>query len=404
MKKQSLFATFLICLLIFGLTACEKDDTTDFTGYINNPEPQENPGTPSDTIGKDPVVEAGSDTLYVVYDGTTATVTGDTHAYVTVSGADVTVNAMEADTTMLIVLSGSTRDGSLLVFRQKPFTLRLNGVSITNPDGPAINNQCGKALYVESVEGTENVLVDGVAYADAPRNADGEQIDQKGAFFSEGQIFFCGTGSLIVNGNAKNGIASDDYIVFESGTVKVNVDDTGSNGIKVNDGLTINSGTLTVSVKADGARGIKSDDYVTVTGGTTTITTSGDCKIETADGVRDTASAAGIKCDSLFTMSGGTMTIKSSGDGGKGINSGKDVVFSGGTLKVTTTGSNDVGKPKGIKSDTGIIVSGGSFQVKVDKSWACDNGKDTEDATARLTVLGQPATKTLTKKSVIIQY
>ena len=74
--------------------------------------------------------------------------TGDTHAYVTVTGADVTVNAMEADTTMLIVLSGSTSDGSLLVFRQKPFTLRLNGVSITNPDGPAINNKCGKALYV----------------------------------------------------------------------------------------------------------------------------------------------------------------------------------------------------------------------------------------------------------------
>ena len=404
MKKTSIFSLLFIGLFVFGLTACEKDDTSDFTGYINNPNNEETPVTPEDTTVVNPEIEAGSDTLYIVYNGTTATVEGDEHGYVSVSGADVTINALEADTTMLIVLSGSTEDGSLLVYRQKAFTLRLDGVSITNPDGPAINNQCGKALYVESVEGTENMLADGIGYADAPVNADGNPIDQKGALFSEGQIFFCGTGTLTVNGNAKNGIASDDYIVFESGTVKVDVDDTGSNGIKVNDGLTINGGVLTVSVKADGARGIKSDDYVTVTGGNTIISTTGDCKIETIDGVRDTTSAAGIKCDSLFTMTGGTMTIKSTGDGGKGINSGKDVVFSGGTLNVTTTGSNDVGKPKGIKSDTGIIVSGGSFQVSVKKSWACDNGDESEDATKHVTVLGEPQTKKLDKKSVIIQY
>ena len=407
MKKYSLFASLLAALLMLGVTACEKDDTTDFTGYINNPETPENPDTLDTPVVSD---VAGSDTLYIVYDGATATVTGDKHNYVSVSGADVTVNALEADTTMLIVLSGSTDNGSLLVYRQKAFTLRLNGVSITNPDGPAINNQCGKALYVESVEGTENLLADGTTYADAPVNTAGVAIDQKGALFSEGQIFFCGSGTLTVNGNAKNGIASDDYIVFESGTVKVSVDDTGSNGIKVNDGLIINDGTLTISVKADGARGIKSDAYTTIAGGNTTITTSGDCKIETTDGVRDTASAAGIKCDSLFTMTAGTLTIKSTGDGGKGINCSQDVLFSGGTLNVTTTGKNEVGKPKGIKSDTGIIVSGGSFTVKVDKSWACDNGyedsslNDKQLAQKRITVQGSPATKSIDKKTVMIKY
>ena len=410
MKKTSIFSLLFIGLLAFGLTACEKDDTTDFSAYISNPQeetpdPQEEtPEEPGDSTEVEPIVVAGSDTLYIAYNGATATVTGDEHGYVSISGADVTVNALEADTTMLIVLSGSTTDGSLLVYRQKAFTLQLNGVSITNPDGPAINNQCGKALYVECVEGTENTLTDGEAYGDAPVNGSGEPIDQKGTFFSEGQIYFVGTGALTVKGNAKNGIASDDYIIFQRGTVTVNVSETGTNGIKVNDGIAIEGGTLKISVEADGARGIRSEAYTTVSGGTTTITTKGDCKIETVDGEEDASSAAGIKCDSVFTMSGGTLNITSSGDGGKGINCSQNVEVSGGTLTVKTTGSNEEGKPKGVKSDTGIIVSGGSFEVTVKKSWACDNGTDSETPDDHLTIVGTPATKSVAKKAVTVKF
>ena len=413
MKKTSIFSLLFIGLLAFGLTACEKDDTTDFSAYINNPQeetpdPQEEtpdtPEVPDDSTDIEPIVVAGSDTLYIAYNGATATVTGDEHGYVSVSGADVTVNALEADTTMLIVLSGSTSDGSLLIYRKKAFTLQLNGVSITNPDGPAINNQCGKALYVDCVEGTENTLTDGEAYGDAPVNGSGEPIDQKGTLFSEGQIYFIGQGALTVKGNAKNGIASDDYIIFQRGTVTVNVSETGSNGIKVNDGIAIEGGTLKISVEADGARGIRSEAYTTVSGGTTTITTKGDCKIETVDGEEDASSAAGIKCDSVFTMNGGTLTITSSGDGGKGINCSQNVEVSGGTLTVKTTGSNEDGKPKGVKSDTGIIVSGGSFEVTVKKSWACDNGTDSETPDDHLTVIGTPTTKSIAKKAVTVKF
>lgn len=371
MKKSSFCVRLLALLLLVGFTACEKDDTTDFSTYINNPESSDDPGIPSDPA-EPPVVVPGSDTLYIAYNGTMATVSGDAHNYVTISGADVTVNALEADTTMLIVLSGSTDDGSLLVYRQKPYTLRLNGVSITNPDGPAINNQCSKWLYVDVADGTENTLADGETYAE-------QTFDQKGTLFSEGQICLQGSGKLTVNGYGKSGIVSDDYIV-------------------------IDDGTLNVSVRADGGRGVKANDGVTINGGNISITTSGDCKIESKDGVRDTTSAAGIKSDSIFVMTGGRLTIKSSGDGGKGITCNANVEFCGGTLNITTTGSNDVGKPKGVKSDTGIIVSGGSFTVNVDKSWACDNGKETEDPEQRLTVMGEPTTKTLKKKAVVVKY
>ena len=307
----------------------------------------------------------------IAWNGATVTVSGDANGFVTAEGADVTVKS-STNRFLRLTLSGTSEDGSLTIYSWKKLGVVLNGLTLTNTDGPAINNQCGKAFYVVTAAGTANTLADGPAYVE-------RAYDQKGTLFSEGQIYFLGTGSLTVNGAAKNAIASDDYIVIEGGEINVNVTSDGGRGIKVNDGITIN-------------------------GGQTTITTTGDCKIEEAGGVRDTTSAAGIKSDSTFVMNAGTLVITSSGDGGKGINCLGNVLFKGGTLNITTTGSNDVGKPKGVKSDTGIIVSGGSFTVKVSKSWACDNGTDSETPADHLTVLGSPVSKAIGKKSVMIQY
>ena len=371
----------LSLMALATLTACQKDDT-DFSAYINGE-------ATTSTVN----------TIYITYSGTSATVTGDTNGYVSTSGADVTVNTGTDTDSLLIVVSGSTSDGSLLVYRQKKYGIKLNGVSITNLDGPAINNQCGKSLYLEVASGTSNTLTDGTSYTE-------QDYDQKGALFSEGQIYFSGTGALSVTGNTKHAIACDDYIVFDEATVTATTS-TG-NGIKVNDGLWINGGTLGISVTSDAGRGIKCDSVVVISGGTTTITTSGDCVYDTDE--QDYSSAACIKCDYPFTMTGGTLTVTSSGDGGKGINCASDIVFSGGTLVATTTGSNDEGKPKAIKSDTNIIVSGGSFTATVKKSWACDNGyeddtlSDAELALKRITVEGTPTSSSITKKSVIITY
>ena len=312
----------------------------------------------------------------------------------------MTVNSGTANDSLLLVLSGSTNDGSLLVYRQKKYGIQLNGVSIHHANGPAINNQCGKLLYLYVNSGTTNQLTDGTSYTE-------QTYDQKGALFSEGQMMLLGTGTLTVTGNCKHAIACDDYIIIDE-NVTLNASSSTGNGIKVNDGLWINNGTLDISVTADAARGIKCDSVVVITGGTTTITTSGDCVYDSE--VDDYSSAACIKCDYDFTMSGGTLTMTSSGDGGKGINCGTSVAFSGGTLSAITTGGNDEGKPKAIKATTGITVSGGSFYAQVKKSWACDSGygDDTTSDSDRLdhcvTVEGNPSVATIAKKSVVINY
>ena len=358
------------------VSACQTDDT-DFSEFING--------------GGD-----GITTIHITYSGSSVSIKGDSKGYVTTSGADVTVNTGNDTDSLLLVLSGTTTDGSLLVFREKTFGMKLDGVSIKNNDGPAINNQCHKALYLEVAEGTTNTLSDGTSYNE---NTD---YQQKGTIFSEGQIYFMGTGTLNVTGNCKNAIACDDYIVFDEADVTATA--TAGNGIKVNEGLWIDGGTLNINTTADGGRGIKCDFAVNISGGTTTINTSGDCKIETTDGVADTTSAAGIKCADDFTMTGGTLQIKSTGDGGKGINSDGAVVFKGGTLTATTTGSNDISKPKAIKGEKGITVSGGEFKANVSKSWACDNGSESDTPADHITVVGSPKTATITKKSVEIIY
>lgn len=372
MKKIIVFA-----LAVMALVGCENDDT-DFSAYID--------GTAST-----------ANVIYIDYNGTTATVTGDTKGYVTTNGADVTVNTGTDADSLLLVLSGSTTDGSLLIYREKKFGMQLNGVNIHNSDGPAINNQCGKSLYVEVVSGTTNTLTDGTAYTE-------QTYQQKATFFSEGQVYFSGNGKLSVTGSTANAIASDDYIVVEDATIEAS--SATGHGIKVNDGFTMNSGSLTIDVTGDGCKGLSNDSTTFITGGTISITTSGNCVYDAA--TADYSSAACIKGDYQVNISGGNITLTSSGDGGKGINCNQDVLFSGGTMMVTTTGSNNDAKPKGVKSDTGITVSGGSFSVTVSKSWACDNGYESADEAEQaancVTVVGEPTTKTLTKRKVTIVY
>ena len=379
---------FLLLMAAVTIVACKNDDT-DFSSYTNGS---------SSSSSTDPIPEDAIKVISITYNDGSVTVSGDDANYVTVNGADVTVTS-EIDS-LLLILSGTTTDGSLLVKRQKKYGIKLNGVSINNVDGSAINNQGSKYLYLEVAGGTTNYLTDGTTYTV-------QVYDQKGAFFSEGEVYLYGTGTLNVTGNCRHAIACDDFIVIDD-DVTLNISSPTGTGIKVNDGLWINNGTIDINVTADAARGIRCDSVVVINGGNTTIATSGDCVYDSQ--TADYSSAACIKCDYPFTMTGGSLTMTSRGDGGKGINCTRDIIFKGGTLVATTTGDNTDGKPKAIKSDTGIYVSGGSFKATVDVSWACDGGygDDTTSDAERLehcvNVEGTPTTKNITKKSVEIVY
>ena len=333
-------------------------------------------------------------TIAIVFSDTSgATVTGDENGIVTVNGNQVTADNTQFDENVKFTLSGSTSNGFFKTYSNNRQALVLNGVSLTNPNGAAIDNQ-GKKRYYLVVNGT-NTLADDASAAYSTSNDE----DQKAVLFSEGQIVFSGSGKLTVNANnaqAKSGIASDDYLyVTETPAITVTAGNKAGHGIRGKDYVRIAGGTLNVTTKAAMKKGIGSDGFVLVEGGNTTINVSGGTAYDSED--QEYKGSAGIKADNYFGMTGGTVTITNSGAGGKGVHAGSydydptthvvnDSYISGGTLTITTTGSesNDVSS-KGIKvgwvtkngsgeraTVTGyggsLKISGGKVIVKVSKS------------------------------------
>ena len=285
-----------------------------------------------------------------------ASVKGDSYGYVTVDGNHVTVNNTGGEV-LIYELTGTTSNGCFKVYGAKKQAIVLNGVSITNPDGAALDNQNKKRTFIV-VKGS-NTLSDS---ASAGYVAEGEE-DLKSVLFSEAQLIFSGSGLLTVhalNAQGKSGIASDDYIRLMNGpTIKIIAGDQAGHGCKGKDYVQLSGGSLIVSTAAALKKGISSDDYVLVEGGTHMVSVTGGVAYDDEDA--EYSGTAGVKADNYFAMTGGSLTIKNTGDGGKGINAGSydfdaenhtlsDSYISGGTLSVTTTGreSNDV-SAKGIK-------------------------------------------------------
>ena len=325
--------------------------------------------------------------ITVTYSGSTASITGDHYGYVSTSGANVTVNNTGTEN-IIYKLTGSSTKGSFKLYSSKKQAILLDGLTLANPDGAAINNQSGKRTFV-MVEGANN-LSDGSSAAYS--TSDDEDI--KGGLFSEGQLVFSGSGSLTVTANnkqSKSAIVSDDYVrVMGNPTIKVTSGSSAGHGIRGKEYVQITSGELSVATSAAMKKGIGSDDYVLVEGGKTDINVSGGVAYDSDDS--EYKGSAGIKADNYFAMTGGSVTIKNTGAGGKGVSAGSydydsekhtlsDSYISGGTLDITTTGSesNDVsskGIKIGYKEKSGnkyvyagnLKISGGVIIVKVSKS------------------------------------
>lgn len=296
------------------------------------------------TIDSIAVGEVVSDTVTITYAGSTATVDNPMAKYgvaVEVSGADVVVNSTVIDNKVNYLLKGTTTEGSFKIYSTHRIDLILNGVSLTNSDGPAINIQTKKRCEITLDAGTTNTLTDGTSYAKSTE-------DQKGTFFSEGQLIFKGLGTLTVNGNAKNGIVADDFIEVNGGTINLNVTPAAAKGLKCSGPLALNGGILNVNMS-----------------GAATLAASG-------LGFEPSYCTA-VKCDSTITIGGSTLNITTTGVGGKGVSSDQDLLMYTGTVTVTTSGNgatytNALGKADAyaascLESDRNMLLMSGIVTV-----------------------------------------
>ena len=337
-------------------------------------------------------------TVSVTYSGQGAKVciSGNLAQYITpkVVGAHVAlVSSPTLQQQVVYTLSGSTSDGSFYMSGEYACKVVLNGVTINNPDSAAINLQDGKNIDVELAAGTSSQLSDGLTTV-----TDDGSDGHKAAFYVEGHTSWTGSGSLSIDGNVRHGYFSDEYTLFNSGLGNVTVNKAVVDGFHVNQYFQMQGGTLAITSEGDGidvgakktdkenngdmmleggkltvvstgdaTKALKCDNNLTVSGAEVTASTSGSAIYDSS--AADLSSNAAAKCDGTFTMSSGVLNLTSTGAGGKGINATGEIVVSGGTMTVVTTGgvyeynSSLDSKPHGVKSDGNITLSGGTILV-----------------------------------------
>ncbi|MBR5477079.1 MAG: carbohydrate-binding domain-containing protein [Bacteroidaceae bacterium] len=286
-------------------------------------------------------------------------------------------------------LKGTCSNGSFKIYSEKKFRLLFNGVTLTNPTGPAINIQSGKTVYASIVNGTTNTLCDGATYSAPVIGSNGEEEDQKGTLFSEGQLIFDGytngTGTLNVTSHGGHAICSDDYIIVRGGNI--NILSAAKDGFRTKEKFIIGraeaySPTITINATSNGIE--CTEGTLTIEAGKLDITSGGEAiKVEyeendpavipdayikggyiklTTTGEKSSA----IQTTRNYTQSGGIIEATVNGNGSKIINCDGDVTFSGGKLTGIANGtvSSDETSAGGIKCAGNVTIS--SSKVAID--------------------------------------
>lgn len=279
-----------------------------------------------------------------------------------IDGTDVSITAAGT-----YVFSGDCDNGSITVKKGVTgVTIVLNGLTLTNDDSAAITlNKTAEASLIAAA-GTTNTVADTEGSSD--ENAAVKV--KSGAALSIG-----GTGTLTVDGNAKNGIKGAADAVITVAEVKLNINAV-NDGLSCDDELTIAGGTLHITAGGDAVKaspdtgdtenpdttslgnvtisggtltlsaaedGIQADGDLTISGGTFHVKTNGGHTTTLTD---DSASCKGFKAGGALTVTGGTLTVDSADDA---LHAGTDVTISGGTLTLAT--GDD-----GVHADNDLVI------------------------------------------------
>lgn len=145
------------------------------------------------------------------------------------------------------VITGSSDNARIVITGGEKVHLFLNDVNLTSEDGAVIYGKDAKKLCITCMDGTENTLVDGRSHIEE---------EEKAVIYAKCDLFINGCGTLNVEGNYKNGIATKDDLKIYHTTVSLNAV---GHAIKGNDSITIAEANVTVYGGEDGLKVEKSE-------------------------------------------------------------------------------------------------------------------------------------------------
>mgnify|MGYP002713092590 CR=1 FL=1 len=288
-----------------------------------------------------------------------------TYAQDTTTSIQLDENSVTITSAGSYEINGTLSDGQIIVNTEDDgvVNLILNNVTIHSSTNAPIYVMNAEDVVITLPEGTQNFVSDGATY---------DTEDPNAAIYSESDMTITGGGSLTVEANYNDGIASKDSLTITGGNITVtSVDD----GIRGKDDLTISNATITLDVQGDGLKSDNEEDaekgYIALESSNINITAandgiqaetsitinSGEFNIVTGGGsnayLGEDVSAKGIKGAVSVTINGGTFVIDSADDA---IHSNDSIVINAGDFLIST--GDD-----GVHADTNLEINNGTFNI-----------------------------------------
>lgn len=365
---------FLSVLLAFIASGCggggggEESSGTGGTGGTGNGSSGGNTGTSESEYDGSNLPEGTSFTYEdddvnptnIIFGS--ITITGDTES-ATYEGNVVIINSPGT-----FNISGTSTNGQIKVdtLEQGDVRLIFNNASITCSFGPPIDIENAERVIIRLEADTDNYFTD--LHTEMVNDADNEEIDA--ALYSKDDLIICGSGSITIDTDYKDGIKSKDGLVIDSGTIIITSADDGIIGKNY---VSIKDGNINISAGGDGLKSTEEEDiekgYIYIKDGvfdidagadavqaqTHIVIQDGEFTIITAGGsgyvVADTAK--GLKATLGVTVYDGMFLIDTADDS---IHSNDTVVINGGEFEIA---SGD----DGIHADLALTINGGIIDI-----------------------------------------
>ena len=318
-------------------------------------------------------------TVFAAGDGGGSFVFSDTGIQVSsgASGYETEGTSLTVDTPGTYTVSGKCANGSIKIKKGTTgVTLILYGLELTSEDtAPLV---CGKSseVTVTAADGTENTLTD-TEYNNDDEHPENENAETAVIKCKDGSdVTLCGSGTLNINANGKNGIKSG-ASTEEEGEASLSIEEITLNinapvhdGINAEAYIAVKSGSITVDAGDDGIHcdliadigsADSSGPEINITGCCEGLEAaelnmySGNIRIYSEDDCLNAANSDLGDYDFSLLIAGGALYMYSvSGDG---IDSNGSLTISGGVTEVWTANTAD-NQP--LDADGTITVTGGT--------------------------------------------